>query len=705
MASIISSPSGVILPYPSLFNPSLRSQSTRVSESRNSDYFWKRGTSATIADNRTSLAESRGYSDDWLDVGAPALSDSEDESPRNPTRTRTIKPKKKNLRFTRIRQIAFKAFTPKSDGTSHKNNIVTTTEIIQKNTRLMILTRLGTIPQRTTIFNSWKFKSTGTKTQVKKMVAVLKERISASSPAENNQKLGMNIIEEIDVFNPPLPPMETGTEEGAPSAFTSRFYSAPVPVNEKARQLAVNRLGVLGGKAFDATDEGLAEWKGRVAAGDKLMQEGNAPNSLDSPWEPSATICSDGISEKSAIASGIQRVQSPPESLDQHPVLRKIVNECRQLFKTSICLLSVLDDDRQVFLGASGLAEVGLDEMRDIPKEISFCAHTILSGRKVLLYWISHKDGDLRTDHCAKFGVRFYAGVPLMAPNLDRSQRSEDNACPIGTLCILDFAPRENFSTDDRKRLVYLSEYARREIEKCQETWSNQLKVVSRSPIDVGMNDHQSEVLTDPRQILSPSRSERDALKSTWRHESTWWHESILESQDAKSVDLATSLIGQTTGWRFGWISSNIILSGYNIPAPVPVMDARLCLRALRAPQGGLLYQNPTAEESQKAGLQPQNYGPQSCASGMILAIGKEAYTNSGGSFSLPSVMSSILKAVLGWIKSLFFSTELEITIIGLQNSGKPTTISIDVERYCRGVTAIVFVVDSSDPKGSKHPN
>ncbi|OAW00232.1 arf/Sar family, other [Puccinia triticina 1-1 BBBD Race 1] len=102
--------------------------------------------------------------------------------------------------------------------------------------------------------------------------------------------------------------------------------------------------------------------------------------------------------------------------------------------------------------------------------------------------------------------------------------------------------------------------------------------------------------------------------------------------------------------------------------------------------------------------------------------------------------MSSIVKAVLAWIKSLFFSTELEITIIGLQNSGKTSLVNVimsgqfsdamvptvgfnmrkytkgsvtiklwDIggqprfrsmwERYCRGVTAIVFVVDSSDPK------
>lgn len=100
--------------------------------------------------------------------------------------------------------------------------------------------------------------------------------------------------------------------------------------------------------------------------------------------------------------------------------------------------------------------------------------------------------------------------------------------------------------------------------------------------------------------------------------------------------------------------------------------------------------------------------------------------------------MPSIIKSILSWIRSLFFSTELEITIIGLQNSGKTSLVNVimsgqfsdtmvptvgfnmrkctkgsvtiklwDIggqprfrsmwERYCRGVSAIVFVVDSSD--------
>ncbi|CAG8480320.1 10102_t:CDS:2 [Acaulospora morrowiae] len=100
--------------------------------------------------------------------------------------------------------------------------------------------------------------------------------------------------------------------------------------------------------------------------------------------------------------------------------------------------------------------------------------------------------------------------------------------------------------------------------------------------------------------------------------------------------------------------------------------------------------------------------------------------------------MAAILKSFLDWLRSLFFKTELELTLVGLQNSGKTTLVNIiasgqfkedmiptvgfsmrkvtkgnvtmklwDIggqprfrtmwERYCRGVNAIVFVIDSAD--------
>ncbi|KAI1305153.1 ADP-ribosylation factor-like protein 8B-A [Mortierella claussenii] len=100
--------------------------------------------------------------------------------------------------------------------------------------------------------------------------------------------------------------------------------------------------------------------------------------------------------------------------------------------------------------------------------------------------------------------------------------------------------------------------------------------------------------------------------------------------------------------------------------------------------------------------------------------------------------MESMFHAFLEWLKSLFYKTEMELTLVGLQNSGKTSLINIiasgyfaedmiptvgfnmrkvtkgsvtmklwDIggqprfrsmwERYCRGVNAIVFVVDAAD--------
>ncbi|KAI9295257.1 ADP-ribosylation factor-like protein 8B [Neoconidiobolus thromboides FSU 785] len=100
--------------------------------------------------------------------------------------------------------------------------------------------------------------------------------------------------------------------------------------------------------------------------------------------------------------------------------------------------------------------------------------------------------------------------------------------------------------------------------------------------------------------------------------------------------------------------------------------------------------------------------------------------------------MASIISSLLNWLRSLFFKEEMELTLVGLQNSGKTTLVNViasgqfsedmiptvgfnmrkvtkgnvtmklwDIggqprfrsmwERYCRGVNAIVFVIDAAD--------
>ncbi|KAG0306123.1 ADP-ribosylation factor-like protein 8B [Dissophora globulifera] len=100
--------------------------------------------------------------------------------------------------------------------------------------------------------------------------------------------------------------------------------------------------------------------------------------------------------------------------------------------------------------------------------------------------------------------------------------------------------------------------------------------------------------------------------------------------------------------------------------------------------------------------------------------------------------MAAFIQSLLNWLRSLFFKTEMELTLVGLQNSGKTTLVNViasgqfsedmiptvgfnmrkvtkgnvtmklwDIggqprfrsmwERYCRGVNAIVFVIDAAD--------
>ncbi|KAI9819104.1 MAG: hypothetical protein M1826_001196 [Phylliscum demangeonii] len=100
--------------------------------------------------------------------------------------------------------------------------------------------------------------------------------------------------------------------------------------------------------------------------------------------------------------------------------------------------------------------------------------------------------------------------------------------------------------------------------------------------------------------------------------------------------------------------------------------------------------------------------------------------------------MSGFLKSVYDWLMRLFWATEMDVTMIGLQNAGKTSLLRVlaggeftidsiptvgfnmkrvqkghvtlkcwDLggqprfrsmwERYCRGVNAIVFIVDAAD--------
>jgi ADP-ribosylation factor-like protein 8 len=40
-------------------------------------------------------------------------------------------------------------------------------------------------------------------------------------------------------------------------------------------------------------------------------------------------------------------------------------------------------------------------------------------------------------------------------------------------------------------------------------------------------------------------------------------------------------------------------------------------------------------------------------------------------------MMTTILQNLLNWLRSLFFKEEMELTLVGLQNSGKTTLVNV----------------------------
>ena len=119
----------------------------------------------------------------------------------------------------------------------------------------------------------------------------------------------------------------------------------------------------------------------------------------------------------------------------------RITRMAKRMFDVEICLISLVDSDRQWFKSKQGL------EACETSREISFCGHAILEEKVFIVGDASidpgFADNPLVTG--APF-IRFYAGAPIRGPHGYR----------IGTLCLIDSSPRD-FSTEDQETLSDLA--------------------------------------------------------------------------------------------------------------------------------------------------------------------------------------------------------------------------------------------------------
>ncbi|WP_445425663.1 PAS domain S-box protein [Alishewanella sp. HL-SH06] len=145
----------------------------------------------------------------------------------------------------------------------------------------------------------------------------------------------------------------------------------------------------------------------------------------------------------------------------------RITRLAASVFKVPICLISLVDNDRQWFK-----SKVGLD-VSETGRDISFCGHAILQ-ENIFIVSDATKDERFASNPLVTQAphIRFYAGAPLREPS----------GQPIGTLCLIDSAARD-FSVKEQKELRAFADMVEHEIAKVdQEQLQEQfLKGVART--------------------------------------------------------------------------------------------------------------------------------------------------------------------------------------------------------------------------------
>ncbi len=132
---------------------------------------------------------------------------------------------------------------------------------------------------------------------------------------------------------------------------------------------------------------------------------------------------------------------------EAEPVFDRISAKLARVFEVPIALISLIDRDRQFFKSQTGLP-AELAKARQTARNVSVCGHVVAKNQVMVVEDLARDRRFANNPMLKEHGIRFYAGVPLLAPN----------GQPIGALCLMDLKPRQLTEREKRLLLEYASE-------------------------------------------------------------------------------------------------------------------------------------------------------------------------------------------------------------------------------------------------------
>lgn len=273
--------------------------------------------------------------------------------------------------------------------------------------------------------------------------------------------------------------------------------------------------------------------------------------------------------------------------LDNPPLERfeRVTRLTRAVFSVPFALITLVDAERQWFLSRHEF------KVEETPRDISFCAHAILSGETMVVL-DAHTDPRF-VDNPLVTGpphIRFYAGHPLEASDGTR----------FGTLCLIDRQPWQDFTASDRQRLHDLAMLAEQEF-----------KLTQASHLFTGESDTLATILQETVHVtgtvaVDPLQYERARNRIAALYEVT----SRLLDPGLDIRPLAGALleiIARADGWHFGalWLGSDVEgrhLSGF-WAAPELQVPARDVLSGRTREDEGLELVGPIHHTAQSPRL------------------------------------------------------------------------------------------------------